>query len=100
TSEAEEAVKAIINGVRENGDKALLKYTERFDKVRFSNMRDALCTRQEKERDSSGAEGYAAGKGRNICPGRQGCLSFNSTYERNPCKGCRRQRNNNGTASF
>ena len=50
TSEAEEAVKAIINGVRENGDKALLKYTERFDKVRFSNMRDALCTRQEIER--------------------------------------------------
>ncbi len=50
TSEAEEAVKAIINGVRENGDKALLKYTERFDKVRFANMRDALCTRQEIER--------------------------------------------------
>ena len=52
TSEAEEAVKAIINGVRENGDKALLKYTERFDKVRFANMRDALCTRQEIERAS------------------------------------------------
>ena len=50
TLEAEEAVKAIINGVRENGDKALLKYTERFDKVRFANMRDALCTRQEIER--------------------------------------------------
>jgi len=30
--------------------KALLKYTERFDKVRFANMRDALCTRQEIER--------------------------------------------------
>ncbi|MEK6539868.1 MAG: histidinol dehydrogenase, partial [Deltaproteobacteria bacterium] len=52
TLEAEEAVKAIINGVRENGDKALLKYTERFDKVRFANMRDALCTRQEIERAS------------------------------------------------
>src|SRR3989344_5999307 len=52
TSEAEEAVKAIIKGVRENGDKALLKYTERFDKVRFANMRDALCTRQEIERAS------------------------------------------------
>src|SRR3990172_6371580 len=50
TSEAEEAVKAIIDDIRENGDKALLKYTERFDKVRFSNMRDALCTRQEIER--------------------------------------------------
>lgn len=52
TSEAEEAVKAIINGVRENGDKALLKYTERFDKVRFAAMRDTLCTRQEIERAS------------------------------------------------
>ena len=50
TSEAEEAVKAIIDDIRKHGDKALLKYTERFDKVRFANMRDALCTRQEIER--------------------------------------------------
>ena len=50
TSEAEEDVKAIIDDIRKHGDKALLKYTERFDKVRFANMRDALCTRQEIER--------------------------------------------------
>ena len=50
TSEAEEAVKDIIDDIRKHGDKALLKYTERFDKVRFANMRDALCTRQEIER--------------------------------------------------
>lgn len=31
----EESVKAILKDVRENGDKSLLKYTERFDRVRL-----------------------------------------------------------------
>src|SRR3989338_5213414 len=34
---AEEAVKAILKDVRQNGDKSLLKYTERFDGVRLRN---------------------------------------------------------------
>ncbi|HBR17868.1 MAG: histidinol dehydrogenase [Deltaproteobacteria bacterium RIFCSPLOWO2_12_FULL_43_16] len=35
TSKVEAAVKTILNGIRQNGDKDLLKYTERFDGVRI-----------------------------------------------------------------
>lgn len=37
TAGVEEAVKAILKDVRHNGDKSVLKYTERFDGVRLKN---------------------------------------------------------------
>ena len=39
TSSVEDIVAGIIANVRENGDKALLEYTERFDKAMLSDMR-------------------------------------------------------------
>src|SRR3990167_9258704 len=37
TTGTEEAVKAILRDVRQDGDKSLLKYTELFDGVRLKN---------------------------------------------------------------
>ena len=41
SSGVEDAVKAILQDVKRNGDKSLLKYTEKFDRVRFVSMQDA-----------------------------------------------------------
>jgi histidinol dehydrogenase len=39
TNSLEANVKAILNDVKQNGDKALIKYTEQFDKVNLSNLK-------------------------------------------------------------
>jgi len=50
TSKVEEAVRGIIMDIKEKGDKALLEYTRRFDRVRFARMQDARCKMQDIER--------------------------------------------------
>ena len=37
--EVEKAVRAILDDVKENGDEAVIKYTEKFDGVRLSALR-------------------------------------------------------------
>jgi len=47
TAGIEDAVKAILQDVKRNGDRSLLKYTERFDGTRFAKMQDTKCKRQD-----------------------------------------------------
>ncbi|MBC8078761.1 MAG: histidinol dehydrogenase [Gorillibacterium sp.] len=44
TEEQSRVVKEIINGVRQGGDAALLRYTEQFDKIKIDNL---LITQEE-----------------------------------------------------
>jgi histidinol dehydrogenase len=48
-SAIESSVKAIVNDVREQGDKALLGYTEKFDKVRLPASKQKVDEREIKE---------------------------------------------------
>ena len=118
-TEYESTVNEIINNVKENRDKAVFEYTKKFDKadVDASNIRvteeeikeayelvdekllavikKALVNIRkyhEKQLQNSWftTEGHTYSKGRSICAGRQGCLSFIRTDERASCKGSRR----------
>jgi len=48
-SSIESSVKTIINDVKEQGDKALLQYTEKFDKVRLNASKLKVTQREIKE---------------------------------------------------
>ena len=114
-TEYESTVNEIINNVKENRDKAVFEYTKKFDKadVDASNIRvteeeikeayelvdekllavikKALVNiRKYHEKHHFRTEGHTYSKGRSVCAGRQGCLSFICTDECASCKGSRR----------
>src|ERR1700756_4038137 len=93
--EVEKRVTAILRAVRRQGDRALLRFTARYDGIRLmpstmevksSEIAKAMKTVQalglsRSVGNASWSENYASGESRRLCSGRQSFLSFHGAYE-------------------